>query len=158
MSPGSMLAPRTTTSSTPSVFDAFPGLSPFGLTAGKLFEDVWGQLWPANGNGLLSPSLDISEDREAITVTAELPGIKKEDVKIQLENGVLSIAGEKSEESEKKEKTMHRIERRYGSFSRSITLPSRVNFDASVAQMRDGVLEIRLPKREEAKPKTLSVK
>jgi HSP20 family protein len=141
-------------SQTPS--DPFAALLPFG----RLFEDFWNHAspWGWNGNGVLAPSLDIAEDKDAFTVTAELPGIKKEDVKITFENGVLGISGEKLQESETKDKTMRRIERRYGAFSRTIALPVAVNFDASSAQMRDGVLEVRIPKREEVKPKTLAVK
>jgi HSP20 family protein len=158
MSNGSLLAPRKSTTAPLSVFDPFSRLSPFGLGVGRLFGDFWAQNWLANGNGMVFPSLDISEDTDAITVTTELPGVRKEDVRIQMENGVLSISGQKSQESEKKDRTLHRLERRYGAFSRSITLPVSVNFDSSAAHMRDGVLEIRLPKREEAKPRTLSVK
>ncbi len=109
------------------------------------------------GDRLIAPSLDIVEDAHAYVVTAELPGLKKEDVAIQLEDGVLSISGEKKQETEVKEKTFHRMERRYGSFYRAVTLPAGVDVEKVDARFEDGVLKIRVPKREEVKPKAIKI-
>jgi HSP20 family protein len=110
------------------------------------------------GDRLIAPALDITEDEHQFVVSAELPGLKKEDVQIQFENGVLAVSGEKKQEAETKEKNWHRMERRYGAFYRSITLPAGVDVEKVEATFADGVLSIRIPKREELKPKTIAIK
>lgn len=105
-----------------------------------------------------TPSVDISETDEEFQIKAELPGVKKEDVKVTLENGILTLQGERQQEREDKDLKFHRIERSYGQFVRSFTLPDLVD-DAKVkAEYKDGVLNLRLPKSEKAKPKAIEVK
>jgi len=104
------------------------------------------------------PVVDIIETESEYLIKAELPEVKKEDVKITLQEGVLTIQGERKQEKEEKGKKFHRIERTYGTFSRSFTLPGYVD-DAKVsAEFRDGVLNLHLPKSEKAKPRAIEVK
>lgn len=105
-----------------------------------------------------SPLVDISENDTEYTVKAELPELKKEEVKVNVENGELTISGERKIEKEEKGKKFHRIERSYGSFLRSFTLPETVNGDKVSAEFKDGMLTVHLPKDEQAKPKTIEVK
>ena len=104
------------------------------------------------------PAFDVSETEEAIVVKAELPGIEVNDIDITLTDGLLSIRGEKRRETEDKRENYHRIERRYGSFSRSLNLRKEVKADAIDASYKDGVLTVTLPKGEEHKPKKIEVK
>jgi len=104
-----------------------------------------------------TPLVDIIEDNNEYLVKAELPELKKEEVKVNVENGELTISGERKSEKEEKGKKFHRIERSYGSFLRSFTLPESVNADKVSAEFKDGVLSVHLPKDEKAKPKSIEV-
>ncbi len=125
------------------MFDEFFGTLPERVTTG--FENVW------------TPSVDISETDNEIIVTAELPGVKKDDVKISLQENVLTIRGEKKQEKEEKNENFHRVERAYGMFQRSFTLPATVDPNKIKATFKDGVLKIRLPKTEEARMKEIPI-
>jgi HSP20 family protein len=105
-----------------------------------------------------APALDISERKDAYLVTVELPGVKMDDLKVILEDDVLSFQGERHTSNDTSEEQYHRIERRYGAFRRSITLPAHVMSDAVEASLEDGVLRILVPKAEEAKPKRIEVR
>jgi len=105
-----------------------------------------------------TPAVDIAEHDDEYLVKVELPGVNKEDVKITIESNVLTIRGEKKQEKETKKENYHRVERNYGSFQRSFTLPSTVKSDKIDASYKDGILSISLPKAEEAKPKQIEVK
>jgi len=105
-----------------------------------------------------TPAVDIVEDDKEYTIKAELPGVNKEDVKVTVEGGVLSITGERKEEKEEKDKKYHRIERSYGSFVRSFTIPEGGMTDKIAAEFRNGVLKLHLPKDEKAKAKMIDVK
>ena len=105
-----------------------------------------------------APLVDITEDEKEYLIKAELPEVKKEDVKVTVENGTLSITGERKLEKEEKGKKFHRVERSYGSFMRSFTLPEGTTGDKVSAEFKDGVLKVHLPKSEEAKPKSIDVK
>jgi HSP20 family protein len=105
-----------------------------------------------------APALDISERKDAYLVTVELPGVKMDDLKVTLEDDMLSIQGERHITNDTSEEQYHRIERRYGAFRRSITLPAHVMADAVEASLEDGVLRILVPKAEEAKPKRIEVR
>jgi HSP20 family protein len=109
-------------------------------------------------NSYWTPAVDIAEQENDYVVKMELPGVNKDDVKISLESNILTIKGEKKQEKEEKNKNLHRIERSYGSFQRSFTLPTTVKSDRIDAFFKDGVLSISLPKAEEAKPKQIEVK
>jgi HSP20 family protein len=102
--------------------------------------------------------VDISEDNNEYVVKAELPEMKKEEVKVSVENGELTISGERKIEKEEKGKKYHRIERSYGSFMRSFTLPETVSGEKVSAEFKDGILTVHLPKDEKTKPKSIEVK
>ena len=102
------------------------------------------------------PQVDISETKEAFIVKAELPGVEKEDVNVNFENSVLTIRGEKKIETEDKKR--HRVECAYGSFIRSFTLPQTIKADKIEAVYKNGILNLTIPKAEEAKPKQIEVK
>jgi len=104
-----------------------------------------------------APALDIAERTDAYLVTVELPGVKLDDLEITLEDGLLTIQGERQFTGESSEQQYHRVERSSGAFHRSITLPAHVEADAVEASMEDGVLRILVPKAEEAKPKRIQV-
>jgi HSP20 family protein len=104
------------------------------------------------------PAVDISESADALALSVELPGMKKEDVQITLENNVLTIAGERKFEKDVKEENYHPIERAYGSFARSFTVPGNLRHDQIQASFDSGVLTITLPKADEAKPRKISIK
>ena len=104
------------------------------------------------------PLVDIVEDEKEYLIKAELPDVKKEDVKVTVENGVLTITGERKFEKEEKGKKYHRIERAYGSFMRSFTLPEGAAGDKISAEFKDGVLKVHLPKSAEPKSKPIDVK
>jgi HSP20 family protein len=104
-----------------------------------------------------APALDIAEGKDAYLVTVELPGVKLDDLEITLEDGLLTIQGERQFAHDSSEQQFHRVERRSGAFRRSITLPAHVEADAVEASMEDGVLRILVPKAEEAKAKRIQV-
>ena len=103
-----------------------------------------------------SPTVDIAETPEEFQIKAELPEVKKDDVKVSVENGILRLEGERKHEKEEKGKKFHRVERSYGSFLRSFTLPENVDDTKVQAEFKDGVLNVRLPKAP-AKPKAKSI-
>jgi HSP20 family protein len=105
-----------------------------------------------------TPAVDIAEHDDEYLVKVELPGVNKDDVKITLESNILTIRGEKKQEKETKKENYHRVERNYGSFQRSFTLPTAVKSDKIDASYKDGVLMVSLPKAEESKPKQIEVK
>jgi HSP20 family protein len=104
------------------------------------------------------PTVDISETDGEYLIKAELPEVKKEDVKVTVEDGVLTLQGERRQEKEEKGKRFHRVERSYGSFVRSFTLPESVDEGAVRAEYKDGMLNLHLPKTEKVKPKAIDVK
>ena len=105
-----------------------------------------------------APLVDITEDDQEYLIKAELPEVKKEDVKLTVQDNVLAISGERKYEKEEKDKKYHRVERAYGSFLRSFTLPENADGSRVAAEYKDGVLKIHLPKSEKAKPKSIEVK
>ena len=113
---------------------------------------------PAESFGDWSPALDAFEDKDKYTVCIEVPGLKKDDLNVTVHDGVLTISGERKTEKDVKEGTVHRTERYYGKFSRSVSLPAAVRADKVSAAYKDGVLTVEVPKAEEAKPKTIEVK
>jgi len=125
----------------------------------RLFNDSFGNT--AGEESLLSgsfvPPVDVYEDEQGIRVKMEVPGIDEKDIDIRLENNLLTVSGERKLESETKEKNYQRIERRYGSFTRSFTLPNTVNTEDVKAAYAKGVLTIHLGKRAEARPKQIKV-
>jgi HSP20 family protein len=130
----------------------------------RMFNQAFGDFLTPTGVGSEDvstrrwlPAVDIRESDEALTLMAELPGLSREDVNITVENHVLTISGERKFEKDTKEENYHRIERAYGSFARSFTLPSNVKADQVQATFKDGVLTVSLPKVEEAKPRKIAI-
>ena len=124
----------------------------------RLFQDSYArgadELMTA---GSFVPAVDVYEDEHAITLKVEVPGIEQKDLDIRLENNTLTVRGERKFEQEEKEENFHRIERRYGAFARSFTLPETVDTDKVSADYENGVLRIQMGKRAEAKPKQIKV-
>jgi len=105
-----------------------------------------------------APTVDITEDDKEYLIKAEIPEVDKKDVKVTVQDGVLTLTGERKQEKEEKGKKFHRIERSYGSFVRSFTLPYDVSEDKLKAEFKDGMLLVHLPKAEKPKPKAVEVK
>lgn len=125
----------------------------------RLFLDFFGRT-PGRrlvGDSLWAPVMDIEETKDDIIVKAEIPGMTKEDVKIQVSGDIITISGERKREEETRDKTYHRIERSYGQFQRMITLPGEVQSAKAKASYENGVLTIKLPKSDEVKPKEISI-
>lgn len=107
--------------------------------------------------GTWNPAVDVAEERDRLVVRAEIPGMRKEDIQIEFTDGVLSIRGERQFEKTSDERNYHRIERSYGSFVRSFTIPRVADPEKITAEYRDGILEISVPKREDAKPRQIQI-
>ena len=128
------------------------------------FQNRLNQLFSDYGRGTdelatqgFVPPVDIYEDEHNIVLKVEVPGIEEKDLDVRVENNTLTVRGERKFEREEKEENFHRIERRYGSFARSFTLPNTVDAEKVAADYTNGVLEIRLAKKAEAKPKQIKV-
>jgi len=127
---------------------------PTGL---RLFQDTLNRLWSEPGSRPWTPSVDISETENELVLKADLPQVNLKDIDIQIENGTLSLKGERKFEKDDKVRGYHRIERSYGSFARYFTLPDTVETENVRAEYKDGVLTLTLPKKEVAKPKSIKV-
>ena len=136
-----------------SGFEPFPGLKAFEDTMNRLFVEPNGRPWV--------PPVDIRETENELVVKADVPDVKFEDIDVRLENGTLTLAGERRFEKETDEKKAeggwHRVERSYGKFERVFTLPDTVNPEGVKADYKNGTLTITLPKKEIAKPKQIKV-
>lgn len=134
--------------------------SPIGTLAGMEIDRLnrmFSELESEAFNQAWVPAVDIYEtDTHEVVIKAELPDVKKEDIGVSVENNVLTLTGERKPEQSKREQ-FQRVERRFGSFSRSFTLPTSVDAGQIAASYKDGVLTIRLPRREEAKPRQITV-
>jgi HSP20 family protein len=107
--------------------------------------------------GAWSPAVDMYESEQALTLKAELPGFSKDDVQVDIKDNVLTLKGERKREHNVKEEQYHRVERVFGAFQRSFVLPALIDADKAEATFKDGVLELKLPKAEEAKPKRIGI-
>lgn len=123
----------------------------------RLFDSFFRNDDAPAGLSMWTPAVDIVERDSEYEVRMELPGVRKDDVRITIDNSVLTIRGEKKQESAEEEKGYRRVERSYGSFLRSFTLPTTVRAEKIEAVVTDGVLTVRLPKAEEARPKEIEV-
>lgn len=136
------------------------GLGALQHQMNRLFEDFFGEgSWPSLfGRAEWAPALDISENDEEFLVTAEVPGISRENIDISVTGNMLTLKGEKrAETTEEEHGSYHRVERSFGSFLRTVALPSTVDPGNVRANMKDGVLEIHLAKKEESKPRQIAV-
>ena len=141
-------------------WDPFREMSSLQERMNRLMSDYrtrspFGEEEMAQGSWI--PAVDIYETKESIVLNVELPGVTKEDIALEVKDSTLTIKGEKKLEKNVTEENFHRMERSYGSFTRAFTLPSTVQQDKVKAKFRDGILEIMLPKAEEAKPKQIKV-
>ena len=132
----------------------------FDFPFDRIFDDFWPRQ-QADSNveqAVFAPRVDIREGQESISLSAELPGVDQDAVKVELENGVLTISGEKKSELSEEENGFYRSERVYGAFKRSFRVPETVNPEQINAEYSNGVLRVTLPKRPEAAPRQITVK
>jgi len=134
-------------------------INPFRELAGFLenFADVNTAADNQQAFGSFVPAVDVYEDEHSLTLKLEVPGLNEEDINVTLENNTLTVSGERKFDKEEKEENFHRIERRYGSFTRTFRLPNTVDSEKVEAGYDKGVLKITLAKRAEAKPKTIKI-
>ncbi len=137
-------------------FEPLRELSSLQNEMNRLFNTVFDT--PAtSGNRRWVPAMDLVETADAFVLRADLPGMTQEDVKLEIEDSVLTVSGERKAEHEAKEEGFYRLERAFGSFSRSLTLPKGINAEAVAATFVNGVLEVRIPKPEQAKPRRIEI-
>ncbi len=138
-------------------FDRFDHM--FDRMLGRFFRewerDFWGLDW---WREQWVPAMEVSETPDAYIVRVELPGVKTEDIEVTLQDDILTIKGKRERSEERKDETLHFMERSYGEFVRSLRIPADVKADAIEASYKDGVLEVHLPKSEESKPRRIEVK
>jgi HSP20 family protein len=132
--------------------------APAWPTLGRLssLQDELNRLFESPMTGW-APPLDVHEDKDNFSIHVELPGMKREDIEVTLQNGALVISGERQEPKVQDGTEIHRQERYYGKFTRALTLPAAVSGEKVKAQYNDGILTVTLPKAEEAKPKSIKV-
>jgi HSP20 family protein len=128
---------------------------PFTREVDRLFDAFFGQ--PERSGRRWVPPMDLVEAGDHFVLKADLPGLRDEDVSLEVQDGTLTISGERKAEHEASESGWYRIERSFGSFTRSLTLPERVDASAISAEFKDGVLEVRIPKPEERKPQRIAI-
>ncbi len=140
-------------------WDPYETLSELQEEVGRLFD----RRLPVQGQAKRvatvdwMPAVDIREEKEAFLFDVEVPGMKKEDLNVRIENHILSIQGERKSEVEKKEGSYYRVERSYGSFARSFTLPETADTEKINAEYKNGILQLKIAKKETAKPKQIQV-
>ena len=140
-------------------WEPFEGLSKIQSRISDLFEETFGRPQPSHAAsaGLWYPPVDILESKDSYLIRAELPGMQKEDFNLELKDSTLTLTGERKFEETANGVDYHRVERVAGKFSRSFYLPQTVKHDAIKATYRNGILEVHVPKAEEAKPKQITV-
>lgn len=139
-------------------FDPFKELLGLEEETSRLFDNSWSALPDKLAReAVWSPSIDVAEDKDSITVKADLPGVKQSDIDVSVSGDILTIRGERKQEEDVKQKKFHRIERFYGSFTRSLSLPDYVDASKINASYRNGMLEVVIPKTEQAKPRQIKV-
>lgn len=140
--------------------DPFRDLSAIQERMNQIFEDALARSRGRDEGlrtGMWTPAVDIYENNEFVVVKAELPGVEKDRISVEVKEGILTLRGERGFDRELKKESYHRIERAYGSFHRSFSLPVSVDQENVTARFQDGVLEVKLPKKEQAKPKQIEV-
>jgi HSP20 family protein len=140
-------------------WSAFPEMTRWEEQMQRMFGDfLGGRIRPLLNFGVREPAIDLYEEKDDIVVKAELPGLTKDDIQINIADHHLILKGEKKKDEEVKEKDYYRSERVYGAFTRALPLPAEINPEKVHATFKNGVLEVRLPKSEEAKKKEISIK
>ena len=137
--------------------DLFGDLTRMQDDMNRFFDDFFGEHPRDMAGGAWLPAVDVSETENEFVVRAELPGMSHEDIDINVQDNILTLKGEKKQEKKEEGESFHRLERSYGSFTRSFTLPSGVKAEDIKAAFKDGVLEVSMPKAEEAKPKKIAI-
>lgn len=137
--------------------DVFSDLTGMQQEMNRLFDEFFGESQTEMAECSWVPMVDVSETDTEIRIRAELPGLNQDDIEINLQDNVLTLTGEKKQEQKEDQENFHRVERCYGSFTRSFTLPAVVQNDAVQATFKNGVLLVTLPKAEEAKPKKITI-
>lgn len=143
--------------STLTRWDPFAELLDMRREMDRVFASFLGGTQAVPTGGVWAPAVDIQETKDSFVVKAELPGMKQEDIQITIVDNTLTLKGERRQENEVRNGGYTRVERAYGTFQRALALPSVVNAEKVQAKYKDGVLEIDLPKKEEAKPKEIKV-
>jgi len=141
-------------------WDPLRDLSSIQEKMNQLFEDTFTKTRGRGeglSTGMWTPAVDIYETENSVVVKAELPGVEKDKIGVEVKDGILTLHGERKFEKEVKEENYHRIERAYGTYHRSFSLPSSVAQDKISAKFKDGVLEVELPKKAQARPKQIKV-
>ena len=138
-------------------WDPFRELASLQNRVNSLFQDYGRGQDELTTTSSFVPAVDVYEDEHKVTLKLEIPGVNQEDLDIRLENDTLTVRGERKFEKEEKEENFHRIERRYGSFARSFTLPNTIDTENVHASYENGVLKLELARRAEAKPKQIKV-
>ena len=138
-------------------YEPYWGIDHFKRDMDRLFDSFFGH-WPTEEYaGVWAPAVDVEETKDSVHVKVEIPGMKKEDIKIQTVGDHLVISGERRHESEEKDRHFHRVERAYGKFQRALQLPVEVQSDKAKASYKDGVLEISFPKSDKAKAREIEI-
>jgi HSP20 family protein len=132
------------------------GFRSFGSGLDRILQDLFGE--PTRSPAALRPAVDVTETDDRYSITVEVPGVKKGDIHVDVHEGVLTIRGEKRSEREETKEKARLLERSYGAFSRSMLLPGDADGDRIEALFTDGVLQLTIPKRPEAKPKPIAIK
>jgi len=138
-------------------WDPFREFSTLQDRMNRLFRDSYGDREEALTTSTFAPPVDVYEDEHHVTLNIEVPGIDEKDIDVRVENNLLTVHGERKFEKEQKEENFRRVERQYGSFTRSFTLPNTVDHDNIQASYAKGILKVQLAKKAEAKPKQIKV-
>jgi len=138
-------------------WDPFREMSTMREDMERLFDSMLGRYPREREQALWAPAVDVEETNDAMIIRAELPGMKREDIKVRVAEDAVTISGERKYETEQKDRTFHRVERAYGSFQRTIVLPVSVQGDKAAASYKSGVLELVMPKAERVKAREITV-
>ena len=138
-------------------WDPFREFSTLQDRMNRLFRDSYGDHEEALTSSTFAPPVDVYEDEHNVTLKIEVPGIDEKDIDVRIENNLLTVHGERKFEKEEKEENFRRVERQYGSFTRSFTLPNTVDPEGVQAHYDKGILKVQLAKKAEAKPKQIKV-
>jgi HSP20 family protein len=137
--------------------DFFGDLTDMQQEMNRLFDEFFGERRAGVTEGQWMPAVDVSETDTELMVRAELPGMTHDDIEVNLQDNVLTLKGEKKQEKKEDKENFHRLERSYGSFTRSFSLPAGVTQEDIKASFKDGILKVSLPKTEEVKPKKIAI-
>ena len=138
-------------------FEPFGGMTSAQRELDRLLRGIFSPSEGEVSTRTWAPPVDIYEDGDNLVLKAELPGLSPDEVQVRVENNTLYLKGERKFDKEVKEQNYHRVERSYGTFTRTFTLPNSVDADKVAANFKDGVLTLTMPKKEEAKPKTIKI-